>query len=118
MTGGRQYRELEELVRYVSCRVAQSLSRGMGENHRSNRDLQRVTGCLGKGGRFFIKRGNIFCEKGDILYQKGEILFDKKSPGLNCGRGPLSSRVGSSPLLLSENDNDNGNDNVTRKHLQ
>ena len=110
MTGGRQYRELEELVRYVSCRVAQSLSRGMGENHRSNRDLQRVTGCLGKGGRFFVKRGKIFIKRGDF--------FDKKSPGLNCGRGPLSSRVGSSPLLLSENDNDNGNDNVTRKHLQ
>ena len=94
MTGGRQYRELEELVRYVSCRVAQSLSRGMGENHRSNRDLQRVTGCLGKGGRFFVKRGKIFIKRGDF--------FDKKSPGLNCGRGPLSSRVGSSPLSVSE----------------
>ena len=114
----------------------QSCTKLEQRNGRKSQEQQRSPACHGlsgkrgeiffyqkgrffvKRGRFFIKRGNIFCEKGDILYQKGEILFDKKSPGLNCGRGPLSSRVGSSPLLLSENDNDNGNDNVTRKHLQ
>ena len=42
------YRQLEELVRYISRRVAQCLSRGVRENHRGDRDLQRVTGCLQK----------------------------------------------------------------------
>ena len=39
---------------------------------------------------------------GDFLSKGGRFFFDKKSPGLNCGRGPLSSRVGSSPLSVSE----------------
>ena len=46
---GKSYRQLEELVRYISCRVAQCLSRWVRENHRGNRDLQRVTGCLQTG---------------------------------------------------------------------
>ena len=81
--GKNTYRELEELVRYVSCRVAQCLSRGVRENHRSNRDLQSVTGGLRKS-------------------QVSTLDEDGQSPELSCGRGQLSSQVGSFPLSGSE----------------
>ena len=47
----------------------------------------------------------IFCDEeedrgGGIGHSSS--LMTKQSPGLNCGRGQLSSQAGSSPLLPSE----------------
>ena len=82
------YRQLEELVRYISCRIAQSLSRWVRENHRGNRDPQRVAGCLQTEKR----------KKKTFTFWK----YFKKSPELSCGRGQLSSQDGSFPLSGSE----------------
>ena len=70
------YRQLEELVRYISCRITQSLSRWVRENHRGNRDLQRVAGCLQTGGKLLLFE-NI--SKNHLNWAVGEVNYHPKA---------------------------------------